>query len=390
MSLPVQQLWDVFTDVARWPRWNRCFRWSRVRGGELRQGATLVWVFNPVRPWLPYRLPSVARLVHVEPLRRVTWEVSLPGFHALHSYLFEDAGDGTSRFGSWEVADGPAYDAARAFWLAHFRYVCRESMLGAQRLPRLQRGVRLVPYGRQTGRPPLVAVPGLDGSAGSVAPLVERLAARRQVLLVDYTAETHPTLDGLAQEVAERVRAEVHGPFDVLGQSIGTVLAAMLAGRPGLDLRRVVLVSTFTRLRWRVLAVSNGVLQSTPRWLYQRTAAPLMKVVCGPVGDGGDHPFFDAVRVSDPADARKRTGWEVGRDFAVELSALAATGPPTLVLMGADDRFVPDVRRELARLRSLFGPAAVEVTAGAGHVALPTAAVDSVVQRVERFLAQPP
>jgi pimeloyl-ACP methyl ester carboxylesterase len=320
VSMPVEELWDAFADVAGWPRWNRCFRWAQVKGGQLREGSTLLWVFGPIRPWLPYRMPATARIVELEPQRRVTWEVALPGFHALHTYWFEPAGEGAARFGSWEAAEGPAYQAVRRFWDAHFRYVCAESMTGARRLARRPRGVRLVRYGAASAQPPLVAVPGLDGSVGSLAPVVERLAAHRQVVVVDYTAETHPTLDGLADEIGARVAAEVEGPVDLLGQSIGTVLAARLAVRGGVEVRRVVLVSTFTALRWRALAAGNAVLRWTPGWLYARTAAPLMALVCGPVGDGHDHPFFDAVRVSDPGDARKRTGWEIGRDFAVELS----------------------------------------------------------------------
>lgn len=47
VDMPVERLWDAFTDVSGWSRWNPCFRWSRVLGGELRLGATLVWTFNP-------------------------------------------------------------------------------------------------------------------------------------------------------------------------------------------------------------------------------------------------------------------------------------------------------------------------------------------------------
>ncbi len=386
VAMSVEKLWDAFTDVRRWPRWNGCIRWARVRGGHLREGATLVWLFNPVRPWLPYLLPSVARLVDVEPHRRVTWEVRLPGFHALHSYLFEDLGDEGSRFGSWETADGALYRALRPFWRLHFRFVCAESLAGARRLARAPDGVRLIPYGRRSDRPVLIVVPGLDGSAGSVAPVVERLAATRRVLLVDYTAERHPTLAGLADEIAETVAGAVSGPVDVLGQSIGSILAADLACRPRVDVRRAVLVSTFTVLRWRTLAVAAALIRRTPRRLYARTAALGMALVCGPVGSGRDHPFLDAVRRSDPTDAAKRTEWEVGRDFSVELYALAGSGRPTLVLMGAEDRFVPDVGSETGRLRELFGASSVATVEGAGHVFLPDRAVADAVGRIEGFL----
>jgi hypothetical protein len=135
VPMPIGRLWEVLADVARWPDWNPCMYWARVTGGELRAGAHLVWVFNPIRPVLLYRLPALARIVECEPRRVVTWEVSVPpGFHALHSYRFEGIDEDTSRFGSWEVAEGPVYRALRPFWLAHFRFVRDASLEGAQRL----------------------------------------------------------------------------------------------------------------------------------------------------------------------------------------------------------------------------------------------------------------
>jgi hypothetical protein len=134
VALPVEQLWQTFLDVEDWPRWNPCIWRSRVRDGELREGATLAWVFNPIKPWYPYKMPARAEIVEFLDHDRVTWEVDAPGFHALHSYRFADLGDGRSRFGSWEVAEGITFRATRHFWLAHFRYVCRASLAGAARL----------------------------------------------------------------------------------------------------------------------------------------------------------------------------------------------------------------------------------------------------------------
>lgn len=131
LDIPVGQLWDTFVDVESWARWNPCIWRSRVRGGELREGATLVWAFNPIKPRYLYKMPATARIVEMETHDRVTWEVSAPGFHALHSYRFAGIGPERSRFGSWEVAEGPAYRATRKFWLAHFRYVCSASLGGA-------------------------------------------------------------------------------------------------------------------------------------------------------------------------------------------------------------------------------------------------------------------
>jgi hypothetical protein len=134
VTIPVARLWETFTDVPRWPEWNRCIWRARVKEGELREGATLVWTFNAIRPAYPYKLPARAEIVEFRKHERVTWEVSAPGFHALHSYRFAGLGEDSCRFGSWEVAEGPTYRALRRFWLAHFLYVCRESLAGAVRL----------------------------------------------------------------------------------------------------------------------------------------------------------------------------------------------------------------------------------------------------------------
>ena len=68
-------------DVERWSEWNPGIWRSRVRGGELHEGATLAWTFNAIRPAYPYKLPARAQIVEFEPRDRVTWEVSAPGFH---------------------------------------------------------------------------------------------------------------------------------------------------------------------------------------------------------------------------------------------------------------------------------------------------------------------
>jgi hypothetical protein len=136
LPMPVDRLWQAFLEVERWPEWNPCIWRARVKEGELREGATLVWTFNAIKPRYPYKLPARAEIVEFVPYDRVTWEVSAPGFHALHSYRFEMVGPDACRFGSWEVAEGPAYRALRRFWLAHFRYVCRASLEGAAALAR--------------------------------------------------------------------------------------------------------------------------------------------------------------------------------------------------------------------------------------------------------------
>ena len=127
-------MWEIFADVRGWPDWNPCMWRARVSGGVLREGATLRWAFNPIRPRYLYKMPAVATIAEYEEGRLVGWEASAPGFHALHRYEIEPLGPDRCRFGSWEVAEGPMYRALRRFWLAHFRYVCEASLEGARGL----------------------------------------------------------------------------------------------------------------------------------------------------------------------------------------------------------------------------------------------------------------
>jgi len=134
LDLPLDELWETFRNVSGWPRWNPCIWRAKVIGDRLEQNATLVWAFNPIEPGYPYKLPAVATIVEFRPRERVTWEVSLPGLHALHSYRFAELDDGRCRFGSWEVGEGGLYRGVRRFWLAHFRFVCESSLQGAAML----------------------------------------------------------------------------------------------------------------------------------------------------------------------------------------------------------------------------------------------------------------
>jgi pimeloyl-ACP methyl ester carboxylesterase len=384
VALPADRLWSAFRQADGWPSWNPCFAWVWVSGGDLRTGARLVWLFRPVRRRYLYRLPAVARVVECGP-SEVTWEVAaLPGFHARHSYRIAEAGPGRARFGSWEVAQGPSYRLARRLWLAHFRFVCQASLAGAHRLAARGVGVRLRSFGPpSTDAPPLLAVPGLDGSPGSIAPLVARLAARRRVVVADYSTDRSVSLEDLAGEIARSAAGELGGEVDLVGQSIGTLVAAEIAAGGALSVRRTVLINTFTRVREPAVGLSARLSAFAPPSLQELVAPLLMVVVCGPVGDGRRHPFFAAVRASDPALARRRTLWQVDRDFAPLLARVQA---PLLVLLGERDRFAPPDDRERVRA-AVDGRGEVDAIPGAGHVLLPSAAIADAAERIERFLA---
>lgn len=245
--------------------------------------------------------------------------------------------------------------------------------------------IRLERIGTGASGLPLVMVPGIDGSGGSVIPIAQALAADRLVFIADYSGEDNPTVEALTAEIAGQIAASVPGPFDLFGQSIGTIPAAQIASAGALPVRKLVLCCTFTRLRWTALRVSNALVAITPRWLFAATAPGLMKLVCGPVGDGGNHPFFEASRRADKHGVMKRTAWQIDRDFSPDIAAVQL---PMLVLMGEQDRFVPDLGREVEKLRALLAgrPAALHTVAQAGHVFIPSQAVASAARLISEFL----
>ena len=135
VDIPVSVLWEAFTHANWWPRWNKCFFWAHNR--DLVLGKKLIWVFQPIKWWYPYKMFAIANIVEVEKEKKVTWEVTaLPGFYARHTYSVEDLGDGRSRFGSWEQAMGPQarFGPTKKFWVAHFTFVKDKSLEGARHL----------------------------------------------------------------------------------------------------------------------------------------------------------------------------------------------------------------------------------------------------------------
>jgi pimeloyl-ACP methyl ester carboxylesterase len=243
--------------------------------------------------------------------------------------------------------------------------------------------IRLSPSNDQ---PPLYAIPGLDGAIGSVEPVVKRLAETREVIVVDYSGETQATLEDLAAEIAATIRAENRPAFDLLGQSIGTILTAQVASLHNLPVRKIALMCTFTILRWRLLRIVATLTKFTPRWLYQLTSPLTIILSCGPVGDGWHHPCFEGTRHSDQRSVAKRTTWQIDRDFAIDLTRIQQ---PLLILMGDSDRFVPDAATEITKLRRMLAAhadARVDVIPGAGHIFLPSLAIRVAATKIAEFL----
>jgi hypothetical protein len=133
VEVPIDTLWEAFTHANLWPKWNRCFFW--VKNRDLVAGRQLVWAFQPIKWYYLYKMFATAKIVELEPQRKVTWQVTVfPGMYARHTYHVERLGDGRTRFGSWEQAMGWGFRIIKRFWITHFTFVKDESLIGARRL----------------------------------------------------------------------------------------------------------------------------------------------------------------------------------------------------------------------------------------------------------------
>jgi pimeloyl-ACP methyl ester carboxylesterase len=91
---------------------------------------------------------------------------------------------------------------------------------------------------QQASTLPLVIIPGAGGFYARTAPLVERCRAAGAVVLVDYPPLAwHMRPVSMAELVAElraRIAAEIGArPCILAGESLGAVIATLLAGDPG-------------------------------------------------------------------------------------------------------------------------------------------------------------
>jgi 3-oxoadipate enol-lactonase len=258
-----------------------------------------------------------------------------------------------------------------------------------------RRGVRLRSFRRGDGRP-LLLVHGYGGSAWNFAELVP-LLGDRPLLIPDLPGHgassrlpASPTLAGFADVLAELCDGEV----DVLGHSLGGVVALRLAERHPRLVRRLILaaaagISSSTRLA-EVTITLAGIVQPAKiagRRVDRIARSPRLRSLA-----------FGRLEVSNPALLTERAvrgflqGAVLHTDALGAGRALAADDPrqgldrvecPVLVLWGARDRQVPleDGFEYARRLR-----APIRVIADCGHLLIGERP-DVCAAAIDEFLA---
>jgi pimeloyl-ACP methyl ester carboxylesterase len=212
--------------------------------------------------------------------------------------------------------------------------------------------------------PDLVIVHGLSGSWRWWSLLIDRLAERHRLHLVDLPRLGRLRAGGLAPWLARFLDAASLERVDVIGHSLGGLVATELAARRPATVRRLVLVAPAG------IPCGRGVLgRSLPLFeeLYD-VRAHLKTIVADAARTGPVSLVHGVVYV-----------WE--RDLRAELGAVQA---PTLLVWGERDRLLPArVAEEWLRLL----PHAQLVRLPCGHVPM-WEAPDELARSVLAFLGE--
>lgn len=134
---PPSIVWSFFSDLARWGQWSPICYESRLLGnGRLETGAVLQLSFRV--SGIPITVS--AKLVAVDPLSVVSWQVRAFGIEALHTYRFRAQKTGTV-ITNEEIFYGVAFPFNRlvAGWYRTNELSSR-SLLGIKRVLELEMG----------------------------------------------------------------------------------------------------------------------------------------------------------------------------------------------------------------------------------------------------------
>jgi pimeloyl-ACP methyl ester carboxylesterase len=198
-----------------------------------------------------------------------------------------------------------------------------------------------------TGHPPLIYLPGLDGT-GRLLHRQPLLHATYDVHCIAYPQDRPTTYADLTDLAVKQL--EETGPGVVLAESFGGAVALTLAlTRPEL-VRRLMLVNTFAFFPLRPIIRLAALLGP---WLPARPSHPATRGVRGWFFFSPDIPEDERTQWWDrTADVPMRAfGHRFGMIAGLDLrSRLSSIRIPALVLAARDDRLVPpSAGRELAR-----------------------------------------
>ena len=241
------------------------------------------------------------------------------------------------------------------------------------------RGVKLHTQRRPGDvRPPLLLLHGIGGSLNSWGPLLAALPDR-DVVMVDspgagrsglplWPLRMPTTADYIAEALGQ---LGIVRPVDVLGYSLGGIVAQELARRHGSLVRRLVLVATIMDFSGRPPSLKiHRALLSTRRYTDRAAAERDIPLLAGG-RTARDPAVLSAILADRMSHPPSWLGYHYQQWSALGWSSrrwLGRLRVPTLVIQGEED---PVVHVDNARMLAGRIPGAeLEIVAGAGHMLL--------------------
>lgn len=231
--------------------------------------------------------------------------------------------------------------------------------------------LNMIHHGTPTQHPTLLIAHGLYGSARNWGVIAKRLSDERQVVAVDMRNHgqspwhhTH-TYEALADDLAE-VIAEIGGPVDVIGHSMGGKSAMMLALRHPDHLHKLIVADiapvTYTHSQIQFIEAMRTVPLTTMERRSEAEAA---------LASAGVEPALQSffTQSLDIPNRRWRLNLDVLADQMPHIMSFPQTkaswaGQTLMLSGGASDYVLPEHRTQI---RAHFPKARFAKIPGAGH-----------------------
>ncbi|MBY4707179.1 MULTISPECIES: alpha/beta fold hydrolase [Ralstonia] len=246
-----------------------------------------------------------------------------------------------------------------------------------------------VNYSATGAGPGLVFVHGTSVDAqGNFGHVVDRFADQRRVICPNYGGAGHSTipdgslaLDTLVEQIAGTIRHAATAPVDLVGDSLGAVVAAATAARYPALVRKLVLVAGWADSgdarhkmvfdTWARLAASDAELAS--RYGMALAVKPAFLTALG------EATIAALSRQPAPSETGRRI--DLGSRIDIRDAARTITAP-TLIIRGSHDYLIPPYQTAL--LRTLINNSQ-DVEVDSGHAVFLEKG-DEVVAIIREFL----
>ena len=269
-----------------------------------------------------------------------------------------------------------------------------EPLEGTQRRVRLDRSSEWVDVVRlgESGRDPIVLIPGLAGGWRLLAPFARQLSKRHDVIICGLRGDKFPQGGGTPAEMGDYANdfAEIFGKLGlerptVMGVSFGGAIALELAVTHPSKLGALVLYGAEAQFRATLAStIARRVLERFPLPSDSDFVNQFFNLLHGSKPEPGALPEFVVQRCweTDQCVMARRIALLESFDVSDRLWRIDV---PTLVLAGTRDVVVPSARQRL--LAQSISGARFETIQGAGHIGFLTHRRE-LVQPISKLLRQ--